>query len=225
MTDGTFFGWLGYVAAGEYMDIVFSSPVVRFEIRYLLPMDTNDNFHRCDFLAHQQDGLAVRLPPSSQMDAMPVRGNPGPWYMNWKMDGDPMNAVHAMQRVGQPDPAAPRGQHAPEEYFMNFSVADKMSAKRFNEYMRSHEPHDVTHPHATQGHVCIPWHILFATHEPLMPLLRMQIRRVWTCLTNADERGLLVQGQGDRLILVKCERGKFVYHAEGQVLTTVVVPW
>ena len=108
---------------------------------------------------------------------------------------------------------------------MNFSVADKMSAKRFNEYVRSHEPHDVTHPHATQGHVCLPWHILFATHEPLMPLLRMQIRRVWTCLTNTDERGLLVQGLDDGLILVKCERGKFVYHAEGQVLTTVVVPW
>jgi hypothetical protein len=87
-----------------------------------------------------------------------------------------------MQRVGRPDPAAPRGQHAPEEYFMNFSVADKMSAKSFNEYMRSHEPHDVTHPHATQGHVCLPSHILFATHEPLMPLLRMQIRRVWTCV-------------------------------------------
>jgi hypothetical protein len=63
---------------------------------------------------------------------------------------------------------------------MNFSVADKMSAKRFNEYMRSREPHDVTHPHATQGHVCLPWHILFAMHESLMPVLRMQIRRVWT---------------------------------------------
>ena len=50
---------------------------------------------------------------------------------------------------------------------MNFSVADKMSANRFNEHMRSHEPHDVTHPHATHGHMCIPWHILFATHEPL----------------------------------------------------------
>ena len=108
---------------------------------------------------------------------------------------------------------------------MNFSVADKMSAKRFNEHMRSHEPYDATHPHATQGHVCLPWHILFATHEPLMPLLRMQIRRVWMCLTNTDERGLLVQGLDNGLILVKCERGKFVYHAKGQVLTTVVVPW
>ena len=86
---------------------------------------------------------------------------------------------------------------------MNFSVADKMSAKRLNEHMRSHEPHDVTHPHATQGHACSPWHILFATHEPSMPLLRMQIRRVWARLTNTDERGLLVQGQDDRLILVK----------------------
>ena len=82
------------------MDAVFNSPVLHFEIRYLLPMDTNDNFQRCDLLAHQQDGLAVRLPPSSQMDAMPVRSYPGPWYMNWKMDGDPMNAVHAMQRAG-----------------------------------------------------------------------------------------------------------------------------
>ena len=58
-----------------------------------------------------------------------------------------------------------------------------------------------------------------------MPSLRMQIRRVWTCLTNADDRGLLVQGQDDRLISVKCEQGKFVSHAEGEVLATVVVPW
>ena len=58
-----------------------------------------------------------------------------------------------------------------------------------------------------------------------MPLLGMQIRRVWTCLTNEDERGLLVQGQDDQLILVECEPGKFVSHAEGEVLATVVVPW
>ena len=44
-------------------------------------------------------------------------------------------------------------------------------------------------------------------------------------MANTDERGLLVQRQDDRLILVKCEKGKFVSHPEGQVLTTVVVPW
>jgi len=222
-TDGTEFDWLGYVAGGEYMDTVFSSPVVRFEIRYLLPIDTNTTDHRCDFLAHQQNGLAVRLHPSRQMDAMPVRGYPGPWYMTWKMDGDPMNEVNTMYRIGRHDPAAPRGQHTQGECFMNFSVADKISAKSFNTYMKSYEPHDVTHPHATQGHVCLAHP--FATHEPLMPLLRMQIRRVWACLTNEDERGLLVEGQGDQLILVKCELGKFVYHAEREVLATVVVPW
>ena len=117
-------------------------------------------------LAHQQNGLAVWLNPSSQMDAMPVRGYPGPWYMNWKMDGDPMNAMNAMQRVGRRGPAAPRGQHAPEEYFMNFSMADRMPAQSFDKYMRSHEPHDVTHPHATKGHARLPWHIFLRRTSP-----------------------------------------------------------
>ena len=141
------------------------------------------------------------------------------------MDGDPVNSVNAMQRVGRPDPAAARGQHAPEEYFMNFSMVDKMSATSFNQYLRSYDPHDVTHPNATQGHVCLPWHILFATHDRLKPLLREHIRRGCACRTTEDERGLLVQGRNDRLILVKCEKGKLVSHAEAEVLATVVVPW
>ena len=186
-------------------------------------MDTNTNDHRCDFVAYQQDGLAARLHPSSKMDAMPVVGYPGPWCMDWTMDGG--GPVNALQRVGQADPAAARGQHAPEEHYLNFSIVDKVSAAAFVQYLNMHDPHDVTHPNSTQGHVCLPWQNLSATHGGLMPVLREQIRRVWTCRTTGDDIGLLVQMQDDRLVLVKCERGKLVSHAEADVLATVVVPW
>ena len=143
--------------------------------------------------------------------------------MDWTMDGG--GPVSALQRVGQANPAAPRGQHAPDEHYMHFSMVDTMSASRFIQHLGSHDPHDVSHPTATQGHVCLAWRSLVATHRSLWPLLHEQIRRVWTCLTTSTERGLLVQMEDDRLALVKCERGRFALHADADVLATVVVPW
>ena len=44
-------------------------------------------------------------------------------------------------------------------------------------------------------------------------------------LANTDERALLVKRQDDRLILVKCENGKFVSHAEGPAHLGEVREW
>ena len=103
---------------------------------------------------------------------------------------------------------------------MNLSMADNIFAKSFNKNRRSHEPHDVMH---AMPHRVICAYLFLAMQAPLMPLLSMQIRRVWACLTNEDKRGL-VQGQDDRLVLVHCEQGNMVSHTGGEGLATVVVP-
>ena len=50
--------------------------IVRFEIRFCKPIDTNCNQRRCDFVAHRSDGTLIRFHPSQKHDATPVFAPP-----------------------------------------------------------------------------------------------------------------------------------------------------
>ena len=75
------FDWKGYVAGRSEVQIreVVGAGIVRFEMRFLRPIDKNLHQNRCDFVAHRADGTAVRFHPGGKYDALPVFGFLDEW--------------------------------------------------------------------------------------------------------------------------------------------------
>lgn len=69
------FLWPKYIAnrTDWMLETIFGeAAIVRFEIRFIRPVDRNTGQHRCDFIAVRSDDLVIRLHPSAGKDAHPV---------------------------------------------------------------------------------------------------------------------------------------------------------
>ena len=100
------FDWKGYVAGRSEVQIreVVGAGIVRFEMRFLCPIDKNLHQNRCDFVAHRADGTAVRFHPGGNSGAVSVFGCLGEWAFS--DNATPPPPVESVGLLRYLDPAA-----------------------------------------------------------------------------------------------------------------------
>ena len=178
------FDWVAYLAVREYGNVAFGrGGIVKFEIRYLRPHDSNTNYYRCDFVAYRPDMTAIRLHPSSSTEAIPV-------------------VVHSIRALAMdcqvhvdPLPQPSRRIRSYEGFeglvFLGMNEHDKVQGKAFKAWLVDQQHRadqqlvDITHPALGDATWC-PWPILLASTQRFAFLLDAKVKAVATCILELD---------------------------------------
>lgn len=199
LTNSLEFDWLAYLAVHPSQRLIFGEVgVVRFEIRYLMPRDSNTNNLRCDFVAYWPDGTAIRLHPSSAREAIPVVvANMRTIAADWTLS-DPL----------------PRPSERSVAYgcgvYLNVSDHDGLSGKIVGRWLeaeaRSGRPlRDITE--RLPGAQWFPWPLLVASVKPLNFLIQTGVAAVALCRLRQGTLGITIRQANDGSVVVVAMNG------------------
>ena len=190
--------------------------ICKFEIRYLLPQDTNTRDFRCDFVAYRLEGDAIRLHPSSSAEAIPV----------WSPD---IRALAIDWSLADPLPGY--GTRTREEdyggipVFRHLSDSDRMNGKMFQAWLTAElirpELRNITEPAADGS--WFPWPLLLASVMRLSFLLLAGVTKVATCRLADGTIGLFFRTRvNEEVVIVQMANNSLTVQKGDMALRHVV---
>lgn len=219
LTHSSEFDWLAYLVVHPYRQLVFGETgIVRFEIRYLMPRDSNTNDLRCDFVAYRPNGAGIRLHPNPFAEDIPVV------VTNIRSLAADWTLLDPLPRLGV---QAQTFDHALGPVYLNVSNRDTLTGRDLSQWLddeaSSGKPlRDITERPLGHGADWFPWPLLLASTRHLAFLIESGVLAVASCRLRAGGVGIMVRRADDgTLVTIAMRDSKLVVYRGREVASEV----